>query len=161
MKKNRLDAIVEIITNNAVYTQDDLIDYLQKYGYNITQATVSRDIRQLNLVKLTDAEGRLRYALPKAAKKEAEPLRLSHVLALSIRKVEFVNNLIVVHTTPGMAQAIALEIDHMNRAEILGTVAGDDTILIVSTSAEAADTVSFELREMARAMASDSQRGTH
>lgn len=149
MKKNRLEKIIDIISAHEVETQDELIEYLKEEGFDVTQATVSRDIRELKLAKVMTGHGSYRYVLPRA-ETEAKKLHLSNALAETIIRVEYANNLIVLHTFPGMAQAIALEVDNLRHEKILGCVAGDDTILIVTRETENAITLSEQIREMIR-----------
>ena len=149
MKKNRLDKIIEIITRNEVETQDELISYLKEAGYAVTQATVSRDIRELKLAKVMTGRGNYRYVLPKEDK-DIRQLHISHALAETITRAEAAQNIIVLHTYAGMAQAVALEVDHLAHPEILGCVAGDDTIIIVARDTEAALLLSDQMQEMIR-----------
>lgn len=149
MKKQRLEKIIEIITEYEIETQEDLIAHLKNTGYDVTQATVSRDIRELKLTKMTTGHGTYRYVIPKT-EDDIRELRINHVLAETILRVEYAQNLVVVHTMPGMAQAIAVEVDHLGNSQILGCVAGDDTILIVTPCNESAVTVSEMVRDMIR-----------
>ena len=150
MKKNRLDKIIDIITTCEVETQDELITYLKDAGYAVTQATVSRDIRELKLAKVMTGRGNYRYVLPKEDK-DTRRLHISHALAETIVRVEAAQNIIVLHTYAGMAQAVALEVDNLNYNGLLGCVAGDDTIIIVTRDHPAAVALSAQLRELIRA----------
>ena len=150
MKKNRLDKIIDIITTCEVETQDELITYLKDAGYTVTQATVSRDIRELKLAKVMTGRGSYRYVLPKEDK-DTRRLHISHALAETIVRVEVAQNIIVLHTYAGMAQAVALEVDHLYHPGILGCVAGDDTIIIVTKDNAGAMALSEQIREMVRA----------
>lgn len=150
MKKNRLDKIIDIITRYEVETQDELIAHLKEAGYAVTQATVSRDIRELKLAKVTTGRGNYRYILPKEDK-EARQLHISHALSDTITRAEAAQNILVVHTYAGMAQAVALEVDHLYHPGILGCVAGDDTIIIVTRDNAGATALSEQIREMIRA----------
>lgn len=158
MKKKRLDKIIEIITAHEVETQDDLITYLRNEGFEVTQATVSRDIRELKLTKIMTGRGSYRYIMPEAEHNN-KGLHISHALSDAILRVAFAENLVVVHTYPGMAQAIALEVDRLKHTRILGCVAGDDTILIVSTDKSSANIISEEIKEMIRTRAQE--KGDH
>ena len=149
MKKNRLDKIIEIITRNEVETQDELISYLKDAGYAVTQATVSRDIRELKLAKVMTGRGSYRYVLPKEDK-DIRQLHISHALAETITRAEAAQNMIGLHTYAGMAQAVALEVDHLAHPGILGCVAGDDTIIIVARDTAAAVLLSDQMQEMIR-----------
>jgi transcriptional regulator of arginine metabolism len=150
VKKNRLDKIIDIITRYEVETQDELIAHLKEAGYAVTQATVSRDIRELKLAKVMTGRGNYRYILPKEDK-EARQLHISHALSDTITRAEAAQNILVVHTYAGMAQAVALEVDHLYHPGILGCVAGDDTIIIVTRDNAGATALSEQIREMIRA----------
>ena len=152
MKKKRLDKIIEIITAHEVETQDELIAYLREEGFEVTQATVSRDIRELKLTKIMTGRGSYRYILPESGR-DTKGLHISHALSDAILRVDCAENLVVVHTYPGMAQAIALEVDRLKHPGILGSVAGDDTILIVSSDKSSANIISDEIKEMIRTRA--------
>jgi len=123
MKENRLQIITYIINNEVIRNQDDLIKSLAEKGIYVTQATLSRDIKALRIVKKHDKNSLYVYAMPDTTAPETnEPNTL---------KVEFSGNLAIIKTLPGYAMAIAFEIDKNNHCEIAGTIAGDDTILII------------------------------
>ena len=155
MKKNRLEKIIEIITEHEIETQEDLIVHLKAAGYDVTQATVSRDIRSLKLTKMTTGHGTYRYVIPKT-EEDIRELRINHVLAETILRVEYAQNLVVVHTLPGMAQAIAVEVDHLGNPQILGCVAGDDTIIIVTRDSTSALALSEQMQDMIRSRSKQS-----
>ena len=152
MKKNRLEKIMEVVSTREVGTQDELITYLKEAGYDVTQATVSRDIRELKLAKIMTGQGSYRYVLPREEVAESK-LHISNALAETIVRVECANNLVVLHTYPGMAQAVALEVDNLRHGKILDCVAGDDTILIVSSDNDSAALISEQIRELIRGRA--------
>ncbi len=154
MKKNRLNKIIDIITAHEVETQDELISYLQEAGFVVTQATVSRDIRELGLTKIVTGRGSYRYVLPKEDK-DARRLQISHALAETIVRVEVAQNIIVLHTYAGMAQAVALEVDHLSHPDLLGCVAGDDTILIVARDNASALSLGQQMQELLRTRAKE------
>lgn len=149
MKKNRLDRIVQIITAHEVETQDELIAHLREAGYPVTQATVSRDIRELGLAKIMTGRGTYRYVLPKEDK-DVRRLHISHALSETITRVEVAQNIIVLHTYAGMAQAVALEVDHLAHPDLLGCVAGDDTIIIVARDTSSAGSLGNQMQELIR-----------
>ena len=140
MKKGRQEKILELITKYEIDTQDDLMDMLHEAGYKVTQATVSRDIRDLNLVKVSTSKGSYKYVVSRA--QSADILSgvsiLSNSVANTVTAVNCANNIIVVKTIPGMAQAVATFVDRLPSGEILGCVAGDDTIIIVTVDNGAA-----------------------
>lgn len=137
MKKERHEKIVEIVQNYDIETQEELISMLKKAGFDATQATISRDIRELKLSKATDSHGHYKYTVNQGNDGDSGDIYL-HTLSRSIRKADCAMNIVVVHTYSGMAQAVAAGIDAHDFAEILGCVAGDDTILIILRDAEQA-----------------------
>jgi transcriptional regulator of arginine metabolism len=149
MKKNRHEKIIEIVEKYDVETQDDLIEHLRKTGYEVTQATVSRDIRELKLTKVMGDKGSYRYELPQATE-SLGTFKFSHALAESITSVDYAMHTVVVKTFPGMAQAVAVGIDNLHLAVILGCVAGDNTIIIIARNAEAAADLNSRIKEIIR-----------
>lgn len=130
MKSRRHRRIMEIINNQRIATQEELCDTLRSNGFDITQATVSRDIKELHLVKIPDEEG-YRYAQPDAAALNRAQERLQRMFRDSVNHIDHSENLIVIKTPPGAAQGLASIIDASDLEYILGTVAGDDTIFVV------------------------------
>ncbi|MBR2722167.1 MAG: arginine repressor [Clostridia bacterium] len=149
MKKNRQEKLLELITRYEIDTQDELIARLREHGYDVTQATVSRDIRELNISKMTTGKGKYRYCVPKYTT-PATGMKFSTALIDSIISVENACNLVVIKTYPGLANAVAIGIDRMNLPQILGCVAGDDTILMATRDAESASLVSDRLHDLLR-----------
>ncbi len=152
MKKNRLNKIIDIVATCEVETQDELIAYLEKAGFSVTQATVSRDIRELGLSKVVTARGNYRYVLPKEDK-DTRRIQISHALAETIVRVEVAQNIIVLHTYAGMAQAVALEVDRITHPALLGCVAGDDTIIIVARDNPGAIALGQKMQDLIRSRA--------
>ncbi|AST97266.1 transcriptional regulator AhrC/ArgR [Shouchella clausii] len=129
-KGQRHIKIREIITNYEIETQDDLVDRLKSDGYNVTQATVSRDIKELHLVKVPLQDGRYKYSLP-ADQKFNPQQKLKRILTDSFISIDRTGNLVVMKAMPGNANAIAVLIDNLDWNELMGTICGDDTILII------------------------------
>ena len=125
VKNRRHEAIVEIINEKAVSTQEELIKELAERGIKATQATLSRDIQQLSLVKKRGADGEYRYVIPPAAVEEKS------LFAEAVKSVDHAMNTIVLKCRAGMAQGTCAAIDSVNHAEIVGTIAGDDTIFVL------------------------------
>ena len=149
MKKGRQEKILELITKYEIETQDELMEFLGEEGYTVTQATVSRDIRDLDLVKVAMPGGSYKYVVSgvsKKAKDQAGPL--SHAVADTVLSIVCAQNIIVLKTTAGMAQAVAIVIDRIPDTEILGSVAGDDTIFVVVPDAETAQSVAARFRKL-------------
>ena len=131
MKSRRHKAILEIITKHDVGTQTELADMLRNRNFQITQATVSRDIKELGLVKSTDHQGNHKYVLPMESSSGRELTRMERVILDTVMDVDATQNLIVVKTLPGSANLPASLLDHAGWKEIMGTIAGVDTILII------------------------------
>lgn len=142
MKYKRHSTIIDIISTEVIETQDELIDKLKQAGYSVTQATVSRDIRELGLVKVTTKGNRYQYALPPTGQQEdttAISVKYRNIIRETIRRVDYAQNLVVIGTYAGMAQAAAAAIDGMGWEDTVGSIAGDDTILVVMRTTEKAD----------------------
>ena len=148
MKSLRHGKILEIISKYDVETQEELTEYLRSEGFAVTQATVSRDIKALRLIKIAaqpeGGEHKYKYAVNKTGDDNSNvpEAKFRTILGHALVSVDYAGNLVVIKTYAGMAQASAAAIDSMNIDNILGTVAGDDTILIVMrTESEASEFV--------------------
>ena len=148
MKKGRQEKIIELITKYEIETQDDLMDMLRVEGYMVTQATVSRDIRDLDLVKVATSDGAYKYVVSHVSKTGTNVSLLRNPIIDTVISVNCAQNIVVVKTTPGMAQAVAIHVDHMPDGEVLGCVAGDDTIIIVTPDNESSKHTAERLREV-------------
>lgn len=128
MKTNRQSKIIEIIQKNEVETQDELSALLEKDGFRVTQATVSRDIRELKLTKIPTAGGRQKYAVITDAPENLSK-KYERVLREGFLSMDMAQNTLVIKTVSGMASAVCAAIDAMKMREIVGSIAGDDTIM--------------------------------
>ncbi|MDK2835423.1 MAG: transcriptional regulator of arginine metabolism [Thermosediminibacterales bacterium] len=124
--------ILEIIRSKPIETQEELAEELKKQGFNVTQATVSRDIKELRLIKVLDGNNVYKYALPDANVNISD--KLVRMFKESIVGIDYSENLIVIKTLSGAASAAAAAIDGLHWQEIVGTIAGDDTILVIIRS---------------------------
>ena len=149
MKKNRQEKLLEIISRYEIETLDVLIEKLRESGIEVTQATVSRDIRELKIAKMTTGKGSYRYVVPRRAE-SAPGIKFSAALTDSIVSVNSAENLVVLKTYPGLAPAVAGGIDRMNLHQILGCVAGDDTILVVTQDKDCAAAFAEQVHELLR-----------
>ena len=131
MKVLRHAKIKEIIDHSEVETQEELAEALRKDGIEVTQATVSRDIKELRLIKVPTGDGRYRYAFPMDQAMVFSQSRMERMFRDSVLGIDFSQNIVVIKTLPGTANAVASTIDCARWPEIIGTVAGDDNILIV------------------------------
>lgn len=128
MKTNRQSKIIEIIQKNEVETQDELSALLEKEGFRVTQATVSRDIRELKLTKIPTVSGRQKYAVITDAPENLSK-KYERVLREGFLSMDMAQNILVIKTVSGMASAVCAAIDAMKMREIVGSIAGDDTIM--------------------------------
>ncbi|MCR5254430.1 MAG: arginine repressor [Acetatifactor sp.] len=128
MKKSRLGKIIEIIENNDVETQEDLALRLKEAGFAVTQATVSRDIRELKLTKVTTLSGKQKYVVLSEDGKKGD--KYTRVLSDGLVSMDMAQNILVVKTVSGMAMAVAAALDELKFDEIVGCIAGDDTIFV-------------------------------
>lgn len=147
MKSERQNKILQLIKENVVETQEEILSYLREHGYDVTQATVSRDIRRLQLVKVQTADGHYRYAPAARAHTREGTAGLHAIVSQTVQKVDYANNLIVIKCFVGMANAACAVLDSMDYKEIVGTLSGDDTILVVVHSEEQAAKLTRELKE--------------
>ncbi len=130
MKTQRHAQIIDIIKQNDVETQEELTLKLREKGFDTTQATVSRDIKELKLVKVPDDNGRYKYAVKTSDDEIRVSAKFKTILEETVLRIDVSTSIVVVKTFPGMAQAAASAIDNMNWSEIVGTIAGDDTIFV-------------------------------
>lgn len=135
MKKERLGKIIEIIGSKDVETQEELAMLLKKAGYDVTQATVSRDIRELRLSKVSAGDGKQKYA---AYAQDDTQLgdKYIRVLREGFVSMDMAMNILVIKTVAGMAMAVAAAVDNMKFSEVVGTIAGDDTIMMAIRTVE-------------------------
>lgn len=130
MKIKRQSRIVELIKENDIYTQDKLVEMLNAEGFNVTQATISRDMRELKVTKVAGSDGTQRYTILSTDELRVSE-RLARVFKDGVISIDYSQNIIVIKTLNGMAMAVAAALDSMGNDEVLGTIAGDDTIFCV------------------------------
>lgn len=130
MKNSRHTRILEIIGDYVIETQDDLIEKLKESGYPVTQATVSRDIKQLGLIKTATKDGGYKYTVARGDSSSNEN-KLKNIMRETVVNAQDAQNIIVVKTFPGMANAAAAALDTLAGEAVIGSIAGDDTIFIV------------------------------
>ena len=150
MKAQRQAKIVEIISNANVESQEQLLQALTDQGFNSTQATISRDIKELRIVKELTSLGTYRYCVPEKDAPPAISDRLNNIFRECVISVDYAENLVVIHTLPGMANAAASALDAMRSGAVLGTLAGDDTVVIVMREGHAAAAFSGEIKAVIR-----------
>ncbi|OZU90014.1 arginine repressor [Virgibacillus indicus] len=139
--------IRELITEYELETQDDLVAHLKSLGYNVTQATVSRDIKELHLVKVPIVNGKYKYSLP--ADQRFNPLtKLKRLIMDAFVKIEHASHFIILKTLPGNAHAVGVLIDNLDWEEIMGTICGDDTCLIICRTESDAEIIKNRFIEM-------------
>lgn len=148
MKSQRQAKILEIISTRNVETQEQLLEALQKEGFRGTQATISRDIKELRIVKELTSLGSYRYCAPVSEIDSSFTGRLNTIFKECVVKFDYAQNIIVVHTLPGLASAAGSAIDAMNMHAIVGTLAGDDTVMIVMRDTNAAALFCGEIKNL-------------
>lgn len=147
MKLARHEKIMELIHKYDIDTQEELASRLNEAGFKVTQATVSRDIRALKMTKVTGKNGKSHYAILKEAPHALED-KYARVLKDALVSMDVGQNLLVIRTVPGMAMGVAAALDGQNWPEILGCIAGDDTIMCAAKTQEQAEHVMEKLREI-------------
>ena len=147
MKSRRHAKILDIITEYPIETQDELLTRLKDEGYKATQATISRDIKDLRLVKTLGSDGKYRYV---SAAKNSTDIRsnFSSLFASSVNSIDFAQNIVVIKTLSGMAQAVCAALDSNDYKAVVGTIAGDDTIFIACRSSQLAVNLTEELKKL-------------
>ena len=148
MKNVRQTKILEIIAQQDIDTQNKLLDALLAAGVKSTQATVSRDIKELRLVKELTPDGGYRYTAGKSDDLSDFDLRLKKIFRESVKSCAVAQNLIVIKTLPGLANAACSTLDGMNVPHLVGTLAGDDTAFLAMSDSEAAELFCREIEEM-------------
>ena len=149
MKKGRQEKIIELIEKNEIETQEELADYLKEEGYQVTQATVSRDIRELKLSKISGMDGRQKYVVYENNDTHLGD-KYIRVLKDGYVSMNTAQSLLVVKTVSGMAMAVAAAVDAMRLPQIVGCIAGDDTIMVAVRTAEDAQDVMEQIRKIIR-----------
>ena len=147
MKTRRHAKILEIINSNPIETQEELQAHLRQAGYNVTQATVSRDIKELRLIKTPDSTGGYRYATAKGGQEHVSA-KFHSIFSDAVVRVQYAQNIVVVNCLPGMAQAACAAMDSLHWDQVIGTLAGDDTFICIATSERDAEDLVIELKKM-------------
>ena len=148
MKSQRQAKILEIIANDNIETQEQLLEALNNAGYHSTQATVSRDIKELRLIKSPVRGGGYRYTTAKGGHHEPISAKFHSIFGGSVVRVQYAQNIVVVHCLPGMAQAACAAMDSLHWDQVIGTLAGDDTFICIVTSERDAEDLVIELKKM-------------
>ncbi len=144
MKTTRHNKILELINKFQITTQEELIEHLRAEGYDVTQSTVSRDIKQLRLTKTLMPDGKYRYQASPSSEKGAKN-NFHTIFSSSVISIEDAMNIVVIKTFSGMAQAACAALDMMSFESVIGTLAGEDTIIVVCKTAEHAKDCAAEL----------------
>jgi transcriptional regulator of arginine metabolism len=149
-KTERQNTIRELIESRPVASQEELRKLLRQRGWDVTQSTLSRDLREMRLARVPDADGGARYALTESGP-ETTRVTLDKLLPQLFDRIDGVGELLVLHTMPGGAQTIAFALDSEAWPDLIGTIAGDDTILLICRSAAARDKLARRIRTLAGA----------
>ena len=146
MKTRRQAKILELIKEHEIETQTELLEMLRSSGYSVTQATVSRDIKEMRLVKILDSGGSYKYAAETNPSEENQSH--SYLFSTAVISVEHSHSLVVIKTQIGMAQAVCAALDSTERAGVLGSIAGDDTIFVATRTDAASVSLIADIKRM-------------
>lgn len=143
MKNKRHNKIIEIVGSYNIETQDELIDKLRDSGFDVTQATVSRDIKELGLIKAITKDNKYKYVVPSTSTQESIRISIKYrnIIREAVIRVDYAENIVVIKTYAGMAQAAAAAIDGMGWEDVVGSIAGDDTILVIMRTPDKAQDI--------------------
>ncbi len=147
MKTRRHSKILEILNDNEVETQDELAEKLKEAGFKVTQATISRDIRELNLTKIAMSSGKQKYVVLQISASDSGE-KLVRFFRDGVKTIDYAQNILVIKTLTGLAMGVAAAIDAMMGDRLMGTIAGDDTIFAVVKSEEQAIKIIENLKEL-------------
>lgn len=148
MKTQRQSKIMEIISTRDIETQDQLLQALQEEGYSSTQATISRDIKELRIVKELTSFGTYRYTTSAKEASGTFSTRLNTIFRECVTGFDYAQNIVILKTMPGLASAAGSAVDGMNMSVVVGTLAGDDTVLVVMRDSNAAAAFCGEIRSL-------------
>lgn len=148
MKAKRQKKILELIAEKSIETQEQLLKALRDCGYKSTQATVSRDIKELRIIKTLDGLGGYRYSAPRKNESEKFDDKFRVIFHECVTKLDYAQNLVVVKTMPGLGAAAGANIDALEMPTVIGTLSGDDTTLIIMRDTESAMEFCEEIRKM-------------
>ena len=148
MKSQRQAKIMEIISTQNVETQEQLLDALREAGFHSTQATISRDIKELRIVKELTSLGTYRYTTTQGEVTGTFSSRMNTIFRECVTGFDYAQNMVVIHTLPGLASAAGSAIDAMSMSIILGTIAGDDTVFVVMRDSNAAAAFCGEIKNL-------------
>ncbi|MEN8905750.1 MAG: arginine repressor [Clostridiales bacterium] len=150
MKYSRHAKILEIIDNYEIETQEELAIKLKNLGMDVTQATISRDIKELRLVKVSTKDGKSKYKIVSNLDNITSS-RLLTILTKAYVSCDYANNIVIVKTLPGMAEAVASALDSLKWDEVVGTIAGDDTIMVISRAEKIAEEMVNKIYKLTKA----------
>ena len=148
MKANRQKKILELISEKSIETQEQLLQELQDSGYKSTQATISRDIKELRIIKSLDGLGGYRYSAPQDNGSEKFDARFRIIFRECVTSIDFAQNLVVIKTMPGLGAAAGANIDALHMPSVIGTLSGDDTALVIMRDTESAKDFCAEIYKM-------------
>jgi transcriptional regulator of arginine metabolism len=151
VKQKRHEKILELIENNILLTQEDLQQSLETLGFQVTQSTVSRDIKELKLIKGRDAKGNYRYLSHKVAATPHTENQYEKMFADGVKSTDYALNNVVIKCFGGMASSVCVAVDALFGDMMLGSLAGDDTIIIVTRSTESSEALLKEFRKIKNA----------
>lgn len=148
MKNKRQDTLLELIKDNVISTQEDLLNSLESCGFSVTQSTISRDIKELRIVKALDSNGQYRYISAFNKTDSDKPDKYVEIFSNSVISIRYAMNDVVIKCYPGMASGACVAVDHLYNDLIFGSLAGDDTIFIITESESVAKELTDKLNKL-------------
>ena len=146
MKSKRHSKIIDLVSNNDIETQEDLANMLKELGFEVTQATISRDIRELKLTKVTASTGKQKYIVLSSINNSVTSEKFVSVFREAVLYIDHAQNIVVIKTLEGMAMGIGAAIDAMSNSEVMGCIAGDDTLFCLVKTEDCAVMLSERLK---------------
>ncbi len=148
MRYSRQDKILELIKNNEIETQETLAEMLAENGFPVTQATISRDIKELQLIKALTPEGKYKYTIPTSSNTAVHAGRFEKIFKNTVTEIKYSGNIIVLKTLSGCANAACEAVDSLNPEGVIGSLAGDNTVFLVSDSPKRAPQIAAMLHSI-------------
>ncbi|MFV0498126.1 MAG: arginine repressor [Candidatus Fimivivens sp.] len=148
MKASRHTKVLELISNEAIDTQEGLLEHLKDCGFDVTQATVSRDIRELGIHKVRSENGRYRYVSMRLKQGANMSGKFAMIFSESVKSIDYAQNIVVIKCFTGMANAACATFDAAEFSDVVGTLSGDDTFMVVARSVESAAQITERLKRL-------------
>lgn len=150
MKLNRHNKILELISDNVITTQEELMEFLKMDGFDVTQATISRDIKELRLIKTQNKDGQYCYSRPNQDQPSGDTSEFRTLFIQAVLHIDFADNIVVIKCKTGMANAVCVSMDNLHWKGVVGTLSGDDTIFVLMRDKHRADEFVRQLNKLTK-----------